>query len=285
MTRTANIQAKRGAVARHKSLRKPRSRAGAPTPRRHPSRADAGRAPRGARPVGEAASRVRLRYAKLRVHKIECIKSTKEADRDEIRVTAIKTLGKVETKNRQKTLSAKSSRGKTIDAGKFKKGTEVCFKKPRTIASFPLGDPDLDWPRYFLARVVLIEKDKGGAEGVVDAMIDAIDDDVAKKVASVASTVAVGAMASALGAGAAAGSVVPLVGTAIGAGVAAAVMGASTALRGARKDDCFPARKLQLKLAGKPRAAGQVSGSRKTLTFKAHGGEYKVTSDWAVEEE
>lgn len=42
------------------------------------------------------------------------------------------------------------------------------------------------------------------------------------------------------------------------------------------------AESVELKLAGNPRAAGPVSGARKTLTFEACKAEYEVACSWSV---
>ena len=78
----------------------------------------------------------------LRIHEIECFKTTKEIDRDEMKLAAIKVEGKLETSGGKRKLAAKAERGDILDAGQFKKGETRKYQQPRTVLSFAAGDGD-----------------------------------------------------------------------------------------------------------------------------------------------
>lgn len=244
------------------------------------------------RPSGSTATRAAskpaassVRTIKLCINHIKCIKDTKEIDKDEIVCTAIKTMGKVSGKNGRQTIKPSSSRGMTINAGKFKKGTKANYAQAKTIASFPVGANNLPWPRVFPVQLIIVEKDGGKVKSLVDDLIDKFDDAAARELGKAASDAAVDAavklIGSAAGVGGVIGSAVPvpvlgtLVGTAVGAGVGAV----SAAIRNSSADDMFPPKNVQLKLDEKPASKGRI-GSKKTATFIGHKGKYEIAYTW-----
>jgi hypothetical protein len=223
----------------------------------------------------------RFSSVRLVIHRIVAHAGTREIDKDEIVLTAIETVGEVIAAGAKPTVRAKSRRGQTIDAGKFKKGDQRHYDVPRAIASFPLGPRGGDWPRTAQATLLLIEKDEGQIGNVVAAVVDAIDDDLGRAIAGMAAGLATTVATAAL-AGSAAGSAVPLVGTVIGAAAAAANAAAFGAIRQARKDDLFPLKPVRHELAAYPQRAGTIEGSRHSARFQAKGGDYEVTYSWEV---
>ena len=259
-------------------------------PRRRPEEDRGGAAgrpgsrPRGGSP-GKGSGSSDLRTVNLRIHTIECVKTTKEIDRDEIVLTVVQSMGAVENQRGENVLVGKSTRGGTIDAGKFKKGVKQRYRPAKTIAQFPLGDRSGDWPRYFPATLLLIEQDREPIGQVVAAVIDAIDDKLVRAVRKAVTTVATQALAglaASSGVGASVGSVVPLVGTAIGAAAGAAIAAGLAAIEKSRDNDVFPAKSIQLELDASPSKQGVITGSKKTATFSAFKGEYKVVYSWSV---
>jgi len=225
------------------------------------------------------------RYANLRIHQVKCVKTTKEIDKDEIVLCGIETSGEVVMKRNKKSLKGKAREGKRISVGKFKKRTVKNYKNPKVVARLNLGSRKADWPRNYIASILMIEKDEGQIGKIVNSVVKAIDKQVTKavvKIASGAATAAAGSALSAIGAGAAAGSVVPLVGTAVGAAAAAAVAAGFSVIKKARADDVFPPKRLKLKLNKHPSRKGQVSGSKKKVTFRGFGGVYTVLYSWSI---
>ncbi len=219
----------------------------------------------------------RFSMVNLRVHEIRCVKTTKEIDRDEIILSAIKTEGKVVGSGNRKKLAAKAEKGKLLDAGKFKKGDVRRYRRPRVLASFKAGSSRSGWPRYYYATLLMIEKDEGAIGTVVNAAVKAVEKEAKAAVTTASSAVATAAMA-----GLAAGSSVPLVGTAIGAAAGAAVGMAASAIKKSRQDDVFPPKAIHLRLPKFPRKAGLVASSKKTVVLKGFKGTYRVTYSWAV---
>ncbi len=221
-----------------------------------------------------------LRHVKLRIHKITCVDDTRELDKDEIVLTAIRTELTVREQRGNKTIASKSKRGKKIDAGKFKGGSVKTFSPPETIAKFPIGAASAEWPRYYPVTLLLIETDRGDVAKIVRDVIDAVDDEVTQAVGTAAGAAAGAALAGAVSGGAA-GSVVPVVGTAIGAAVGTAVGAALGAIGNSRADEVFPPKQLVGKVQRRPTAAGRI-GDKKTWTVSAFGGKYKVVYSWSA---
>jgi hypothetical protein len=69
----------------------------------------------------------RFRNVNLRIHKVTCVKTTKEIDKDEIVVTAIKTVGKVENKHGKKRVAGKSYKGKSTEFISYYKNIKQIF--------------------------------------------------------------------------------------------------------------------------------------------------------------
>jgi hypothetical protein len=221
-----------------------------------------------------------LSQVTLRIHEVTCQKTTKEIDRDEIVLTAIKTHMKVETTGNGR-VAGISEEDKRLEVGEFQKGASKTYGPPQPIAQFSLGGEKPAWPRYYVATLLLIEKDEGAIGTIVNATIDAIDEQVKEAVAKVAASAA-GAVLTAAAAGAAAGSAIPLVGTAVGAAAAAAVGVALEAIKKSRADDCFPPQQVRLVLDSAPRIKGEVAESRGIARFNAFNGVYKVVYSWSV---
>lgn len=219
-----------------------------------------------------------FKYVTLRIHKIECVKTTKELDRDEIVLAAVKAEGKIVEQQRKQKLAGKAEKGKIVNAGKFKKGGTRNYRSPEVIARFKAGGSRREWPRYYVAALLMIEKDEGAIGTIVNSAVKSVE----KEVTAALSTAASGAVLMAAGAGAAAGSVVPLVGTAIGAAAATATTLAFGAIKRARADDVFNPKHVQLRLPKFPGRAGMIDGSKKTVIYKGFKGRYKVTYSWAV---
>lgn len=219
---------------------------------------------------------------KLRLHQIECVKTTKEVDRDEIVLAAVMAEGELQN---SKKLVAKAKKGAVIDAGKFKKGEKNRFGQPRTLAEFRIGKKEIEWPRHYAATLILIEKDEGAIGSIVNSAVRSIQVELTAALstsAAAAGASAAGALMAAAGAGAAAGSVVPLVGTAVGAAVATATTLALNGIKKARADDVFEPKSEILKLNSAPAQAGEINGSKKQIAFKGFNGIYRVTVSWAV---
>ena len=223
------------------------------------------------------------KYVTLQIHKVRCMKTTREIDKDEIFIVAIKTVGKVEQNRGKKIVRGRSLKGKKINAGKFKKGTVARFSKPKTIARFGYGGSKKEWPRSYFATLLLIEKDEGKLGLIVSKAIKRLDK---KTVTAISSTVGdaaqAAAAAGAAGVGGAIGSVIPLVGTAVGAAVGTAIGLGIKEIGRARADDVFPPRKTSQKLARPARKTGLIPNSRKEIIFKGFGGRYKVTYSWCI---
>lgn len=217
----------------------------------------------------------------LRINEIRCIKTTKEIDRDEIVVAAVKAEGKLESTGGKLKLAARAEAGETHHLGKFKKGDHKKYPKTRVVARFSAGKPRQEWPRYYTAALLLIEEDEGAIGTVVNSAVRSVEKEVKGAITAAASAAAVTTL-SAVAAGAAAGSAIPIVGTALGAAAGAAVQLAFSEIKKARADDVFDPKHVQLRLDQFPTEPGEIDGSRKTKTFKGFKGTYKVTYSWAA---
>jgi hypothetical protein len=220
----------------------------------------------------------------LRVHAIECVKTTKEVDRDEIYLAAIKVEGELQNlSGGKRKLAAKAEKGVLLDAGKFKKGDTRRFNPPRLLATFPAGAKLDDCPRYFYATLLMIEKDEGALGDIVNQAVKSVEKGVVQAVTKAAANAAT-TMLSGLAAGAAVGSAipVPLVGQAVGAAAGMAVSSVAAEIKKSRKDDVFTPESIHLELGGFPKEAGQITGSRDKATFKDFKGHYVVTYSWAI---
>jgi hypothetical protein len=219
----------------------------------------------------------------LQIHTVECIKTTKELDRDEITLAAIKVEGELQNTGGRRKLAAKAKKGVVLDAGKFKKGDTRRFTPPRTVASFSSGAKDEDWPRYFYATLLMIERDEGAVGTIVNQAVKSVEKAVSEEVAKAAASAATSVL-SGLAAGAAVGSAVPipLVGQAVGAAAGAAVKSVASEIKKSRKDDVFRPEEVHLELERFPKVAGQITGSRNKVTFKDFKGNYVVTYSWAI---
>lgn len=218
---------------------------------------------------------------KLRVHEIRCVTTTKEIDRDEIVLAAVKVEGTIGGTKERRQLAARARRGEQLSAGKFAKGDTQTYPKTRVLATYDAGGPIGPDPRYFLGAILVVEKDEGRLDEVIDSTVEAVERQVVTAISTTAAT-ASGAALAGVTAGAAAGSVVPLVGSAIGAAAGAAVGLAFGQIKASRADDVFPLKKVELELAEFPEQPGEIPGSRQTLTFKGFKGHYEVTISWAV---
>jgi hypothetical protein len=205
---------------------------------------------------------------------VECIKGTREVDKDEIFISAVLVTG--ERSKRGKGSQAGSAQaGEIVDFGKFRKGDKKKYARGKRVARFALGGAALSWPRYFPVSLLMIEKDEGALGKIVEAAVDAVDDQVVKAVTAAASSVA----GAALTAGAALGSAVPLVGTAVGAAVGAAVSLGLAAIKNGRADELFEPKSLEWKLSSPP-AENQTRDA--TVSFEGFGGKYRVNLTWSV---
>jgi hypothetical protein len=221
-----------------------------------------------------------LRSVELRIHSIDCLKTTREIDRDEIALAAIKVEHAVEGVGNARQLAARAESGDLIRAGKFKVGEVRRFDPPRVATRFTAGSPDAGWPRIYEAILLMIELDEGTAGKIVASAVQSVEKQ-ARAVISKAAGAAAGVVLGAIGAGAAAGSVVPLVGTAIGTAVGAAAGLAMAEIKRAHKDDVFQPVEIQLSLPSLPPAAGEVASQR---SARLHGfkGTYVVNYSWAI---
>jgi hypothetical protein len=217
----------------------------------------------------------------LRIHEIECVKTTKEVDRDEITIAAIKVEGRLEKSAGKEKLAARAEQGEVLGAGKFKKGDSRRYNPPRTVATFPSGGKDADWPRYYYATLVMIEQDEGAVGTVVNQVVKSVEKEVAEVVSKAVSTVATAALAG-LAAGAAAGSAVPLVGTAVGAAVGTSIGLVASEIKKARKDDVFQPENVHLRLERFSDDGGEIEGSKRKAVFRDFQGHYVVTYSWAL---
>ena len=231
-----------------------------------------------AAPSGAVRAQPALTTLQLRIHKVVCEKTTRELLRkDDMSVAGIVAYGEVGGSQSRRKVSARARKGKTVALGKFGKNDVRSFSTPKVVAEHALGPTSADWPREYPAWLVLVEKDEGAVGKVVSTAVDIVDEKVVSLVAGAASTIAAG-----VAAGSALGTVCPGIGTAIGAGAGALTAAAMDALRKARHDEVFRLKSVVGKLAACPDTAGQLPGTRKTLTFRDHGGIYKVTLSWAV---
>jgi hypothetical protein len=233
------------------------------------------------RPAPSRAVRPGPTFSKLqlRVHKVTCEKTTRELfKKDDMSMAGIVAYGEVAGSATRKQIKAQARKAKTVELGKFGKNDEHRYDTPKIVAEHPLGPKGGDWPREFPAWLLLVEKDEDALGKVVSTAVEAVDDEVVAFVTTAASTVAAG-----LAAGSALGSVWPGVGTAIGAGVGALTAAALDALKKGRRDDVFRLQAVVLKVGTYPTEAGELSSSKKTLTFRDHGAIYKVVISWAVQ--
>jgi hypothetical protein len=216
----------------------------------------------------------------LRIHEIECIKSTKEIDLDEIILAAIKVEGKLEKSAGKEKLAARAEKGEVLNAGKFKNGENRRYSPPRTVATIPSGGKDMGWPRYYYATLVMIEQDEGAVGKVVNEVVKSVEKEVAEVVSKAVSTAAVAAL-SGLAAGAAAGSTIPFIGTAVGAAVGTSIGLVASEIKKARKDDVFQPENVHLRLERFSEDGGQVEEPKRAV-FQGFRGHYVVTYSWAL---
>lgn len=219
----------------------------------------------------------------LRIREIICVKTTKELDKDEIILSSVETQGKLSGKQDKFKVKAKARAGKTIDAGKFRKGDKESYLPPKLIAQFPLGERGDKWPRNYFAVLVMVEKDEGAIGTCLERVINAVDDElveaVTEKVAEEAGR-AITATATAIGIGAAAGVIVPLVGPLIGAAAGKAVSKALEEIKKAKADDVFPRHRILYSLEEYPIEEGEIH--RATANFKGFKGHYRVVYSWVI---
>jgi hypothetical protein len=216
---------------------------------------------------------------RLMIDRIVADQTTREIDKDEITLTAVVPLARKGDGGKAK-LESKSERGKTIGAGKFKKGDVRDFNPPRLLAEVPLGPRQGDWPRELHATVVMIEVDEGKLEPIIKQVIDAVDKEVGEMLAKAASAAATAVLSAAM-TGAGAGSPVPIIGPAVGAAVGAATAAAFIAIKKAQEDDPFHPKDVVARLASYPTRAGKLGGSDFTLKLTSEkGGVYRVIGYW-----
>jgi hypothetical protein len=233
------------------------------------------------------ASRAATRFStvELRIHSIDCLKTTGELDQDEIELAAIKVEHTVQGLGNKRQLAAKAESGGLISAGKFKNGEVRRFEPARVATRFTAGAPEAGWPRIYEAILLMIELDEGAAGKIVAAAVQSVEKQ-ARAAITKAATAAAGAELTALGtgaaAGAAAGSAVPLIGTAIGTAVGAAAGLAMAEIKRAHEDDVFEPVEIQLSLPSFPPAPGEVAGSRRTARLHGFKGTYVVHYSWAI---
>jgi hypothetical protein len=233
------------------------------------------------RPKKDAGEQARYSIVDLRLHEIRCIKSTKEIDKDEPVIAAVKVEGAVGgTKNQQK-LAARAERGQQISAGKFANGDKHSYPNSPVLASYDAGGRIGSEPRYFFGALVFIEEDEGKIDSVITSTVNAVEKQVVDAVTKAAASVTAAALSGAVS-GAALGSAIPLFGTAIGAAAGAAVGVALGEIKAAGADDVFPQKMVELMLARFPDEPGEIDGSRKTVTFQGFKGHYEVTIFWSV---
>ena len=72
----------------------------------------------------------------LRINEIRCVTTTREIDRDEIVVAAIKAEGSVEVRGGKRKLAGKAKAGENHSLGKFKKGDRQKYPKTKVLARF-----------------------------------------------------------------------------------------------------------------------------------------------------
>ena len=235
---------------------------------------------RGNKPI---ASRTATRFSsvELRIHSIDCVKTTREIAQDEIEVAAIKVEHTVQGLGNARKLAAKAESGRLINAGKFKDGEVRRFDPARVATRFAAGAPDAGWPRTYEAILLMIELDEGTAGKIVASAVQSVEKQ-AKAVITKAAGAAAGVVLGAIGAGAAAGSAVPLIGTAIGTAVGAAAGLAMAEIKRAHEDDVFEPVEIQLSLPSFPPAAGELAGSRRTARLHGFKGTYVVHYSWAI---
>ena len=220
-------------------------------------------------------------FVNLQLHEVECVQTTKEVDRDEIVLASIKIEGEVDSANGKSRVKGKANKGEQVPVGQFQRGDRKSFKAPKILARFPSGGAHAEWPRYFVAMLLMIEKDEGAIGAVVNSAINSVEKELTLAISTAVATGATSFLAG-TAAGAAVGSAVPLVGTAIGAAAGTAVGLALGEIKKSRADDVLETEHLQLRLESFPRQAGEISGSRETRVFKGFKGIYKVTFSWAV---
>lgn len=232
---------------------------------------------------GKHASHTAPRFSsvELRIHSIECVKTTREIDRDEIALAAIKVEHAVQGVGNARQLAAKAESGALISAGKFKDDEVRRFDPPRIATRFTAGSPEAGWPRTYEAILLMIELDEGTAGRVVASAVASVEKQ-AKAMITKAAGAAAGVVLGAIGAGAAAGSAVPLIGTAIGTAVGASVGLAMAEIKRAHKDDVFDPVEIQLSLPSFPQEAGQID-SRRSARLHGFKGTYVVHYSWAIE--
>ena len=231
----------------------------------------------GARPVDPP----RYSSVNLRVNEIRCITTTKEIDKDEIVIAAVKVEGALGGTKERRKLAARAERGEKFSAGKFTKGDRQTYPKTRVLATYEAGGKIGSEPRFYVGALVLIEEDKGAIDQVIDDTVNSVEKEVTAALSTAAATASAAALAG-VASGAALGSVVPFVGTAIGAAAGAAVGLAFGEIKAAHADDVFPLKMVELQLAHFPPEPGEIPGSRETVTFKGFKGHYEVTISWAV---
>ena len=223
----------------------------------------------------------RFSSVELRIHSIDCVKTTREIDRDEIALAAIKVEHAVQGTGNARQLAAKAEAGGLISAGKFKDGEVRRFSPARVATRFTAGSPDAGWPRTYEAILLMIELDEGTAGKVVASAVRSVEKQAKAEITKLVGTAA-GVVVGAVAAGAAAGSVVPLVGTAIGTAVGAAAGLAMAEIKRAHKDDVFEPVELRCSLPSFPQAAGELAGSRRTARLNGFKGTYVVHYSWAI---
>jgi hypothetical protein len=234
----------------------------------------------------ESKDTPRFTKVHLRIHEIKCVKTTKEMDRDEITLAAIKVEGEVQDSGGKKKLAARAEKGDLLDAGKFKKGDTRKYKQPRTVLSFAAGDAgdkDIDWPRYYYATLLMIEEDEGTIGNIVNQAIKSVEKGFSEAVGRAAND-ATTAVLSRLATSAAVGSAipVPLIGQAVGAAATFAVLSVGAEIKKSRKDDVFDPKEVHLELHRFPNKEGEFHESRGKKVFKGSQGHYVVTYSWAI---
>jgi hypothetical protein len=207
-----------------------------------------------------AATKPKLTKLQLRLHKVKCEDETgsglAELFSDEIDLAGIGTDETGDTHT-----IAKFRVGSDFDDGE-----QVTFTPPRIFTTFDLTEGTA-FPKSYFVTLVLSEADPGGGLSTfINRMIKTVRDRVIKALAGLAGT--------------SGGPIGAIIGAAVGF-----VVGKVFDLIGRIwSDDVFPPQIVRVNITSLNAQfpGGKADSPERIVTFKGHGGEYRVTYDWRM---
>lgn len=208
----------------------------------------------------------------LRIHRVKCVEETSGwGGRDEIDLGG----NTIDESGNSENISA-------FRVGKFDDGDEVNYSPPRIFTTFDLLKyPGILGARSYFVTLALAEIDSGGFSDFLNKLLEKVKEEVIKALTPIATALGttIGAMI---------GSGIPILGTAIGAAIGAIVgwvVGKVFEwLKSWWGDEIFAPFTVSANIPSlDARWNGNTESPQGEVSFKDHGGEYRLYYDWRIE--